>query len=468
MCKKLIVLALSLCLISSVGAETVSWDFEDGDDHGFTLWSALAPVPAFDDPEIAGDEALTGAGGPGGLPDAGVAWTIGPPNQFDGLKPVVNEGCHVVGGVLEYGPCNDPFGHDADNLNARGQSSYLNTYNLSQWGDDLHVQGNDQIATSPVITLEENAVLTVWSHGGGSGTHAPEYDPDPAKMYSDGSSGIAVLSADDYSILASVHTQGQGTLTEDTLDLSAFAGQRILIDVVDAFEGGWGWLAVDEIQITNVVTAGNAALIVANTDLSLGFDQAQNDRLESLGYEVTVVLSTDVGSEFTIDDANTYDLVLISESISSSSADPIIGTSAPMMHNEAYGWDNHFFTTNTDIRWVNGAEVDIVNDTHPIAVDAGVSVGPLQFFDPVSDWTTELVSVLAPGAEIIAQVTVGASDFAIIFAIEKGGELVNGEPAPRRTVGFSLPGAAYQHASVMTYEAWALWDASIAWLDPQE
>ena len=62
MCKKLIVLTLSLCMISSVGAGTVNWNFEDGDDHNFDLWSVLAAVPAFDDPEIAGDEALTGAG----------------------------------------------------------------------------------------------------------------------------------------------------------------------------------------------------------------------------------------------------------------------------------------------------------------------------------------------------------------------------------------------------------------------
>ena len=38
---------------------------------------------------------------------------------------------------------------------------------------------------------------------------------------------------------------------EFMLDLSALAGQEVIIEVVDAFQGGWGWLAIDEIMITN-------------------------------------------------------------------------------------------------------------------------------------------------------------------------------------------------------------------------
>jgi len=263
MCKKLIVLFLSLCVISSAGAGTVSFDFENGNDHRFDFWSAYLAWPTDDDPTIAGDESITGVGGAVGLPDFGVAWTVGPPNQFDGQAPAIEEGCHVVNGVLEYGPCNDPFGvFDTDPpsyVNSRGQSSYLNTYNLSQWGDDLHSAVNDQIATSPAVLLDEGSVLTVWTQGGGSGTHAPEYDNDPIQLYTDGSSGIAVLSAESddlYALLAAVHTQGQSTLTEYTLDLSAFAGKCVFIEVVDAFAGAWGWLVVDEIQITNATVLG--------------------------------------------------------------------------------------------------------------------------------------------------------------------------------------------------------------------
>jgi hypothetical protein len=245
------------------GAETVSFDFENGNDHGFSLWSAYIASPALDDPNIAGDELVTGVGGAVCLPDFGVAWAIGPPNQYDGLAPVVEEGCHVVDGVLEYSSCNDPFGvFDTDPpsyINSRGQSGYLNTYNLNQWGDSLNSAINDQIATSSAILLGEGSVLTVWTQGGGSGTHAPEYDTDSLQLYTDGSAGIAVLSAepdDLFALLASIHTQGQGTLTEDTLDLSAFAGKSVFIEVVDAFDGAWGWLVVDEIQITNAAVLG--------------------------------------------------------------------------------------------------------------------------------------------------------------------------------------------------------------------
>ena len=74
MCKKfIIVLALSLLLISSTHAATISWDFENGNDHHFSLWSVVAPGLSFDDPNIAGDESLTGVGLGFGLPDAGVA-----------------------------------------------------------------------------------------------------------------------------------------------------------------------------------------------------------------------------------------------------------------------------------------------------------------------------------------------------------------------------------------------------------
>ena len=244
MCKKLIVLTLSLCLISSVGAATVNWDFENGNEHYFTLWSVNPATPIPNDPFTAGDETITGVGGPAGLPDYGVAWTVGPPTQFDGLKPAVDVGNARVdaNGLLDYSLGTERIATD---------TGTLNTYNLNQHGDYVHTQENDQVATSPTVLLGENAVLSVWSWGGGSGTHAPEYDSDPFMVYTDGSSGIAVLSAEDYSILATIHTQGKGTRTEDTLDLSAFAGKKVFLDVVDAFEGGWGWLAIDEIQITN-------------------------------------------------------------------------------------------------------------------------------------------------------------------------------------------------------------------------
>ena len=262
MCRELICLMFTLA-VSLAGAapaygDDVIWDFENGNDHGFTLWSVNPATAAADDPTTSGNEALTGVGGPQGLPDAGSAWSIGRPDQFDGQKPAVGEGDKAkADGTMEYNQAgkNHPFTFP---VNDRGQEGYLNTYNLTGWGDNLHSAANDQIATSPLVLIGQNAQLTVWVHGGGNGTHAPELDSNPDDGYTTDSAGVAVVSAADGSLLGSVLTNGHGTLREDKIDLSGFAGQMVRIEVVDAFQGSWGWIAIDEIRITNTIELSDA------------------------------------------------------------------------------------------------------------------------------------------------------------------------------------------------------------------
>ncbi len=262
----ILLISVGLTPLLTAHADDVIWNFEEGNDHGFVLTSVNPATPAPDDPITAGDEAVTGVGGPNGLPEAGVAWAIGRPDQFDGMKPAFQEGDKArADGTMEYNQAgtNHPFTFPT---NGRGQESYLNTYNLTQWGDNVHTESNDQIAKSPLVLLGQGAVLTVWVQGGGSGTRAPELDSDPAAGYATGSAGIAVLSAADGTLLASVLTNGHGTLREDTIDLSAYAGQMVRIEVVDAFDGGWGWIAVDEIRITNAVSLGTAPQQASNPE----------------------------------------------------------------------------------------------------------------------------------------------------------------------------------------------------------
>jgi hypothetical protein len=334
-------------------------------------------------------------------------------------------------------------------------------------GDFVHTQQNDQIATSPIVQLYEGSILAATVAGSGA-DHEPILD-EPGKGYTDGSGGIAVLSAVDGTLLASMIAEGRGGEDDFILDLSAFAGQKVIIEAVDAHEGGWGWMAVDKIVITNARILATAAMIVSNTDLVAGFDQAQKDRLEMLGYEVTLATGSDVKNDvFTPADAETFDVLVVSESIGSGDVNKLIGVNVPMMHEESYGWSRHFFTQGLNKTWKNDPNgmMDIVNDTHPIIADAGLSVGPVQFFtDPNASWTTDTVASLVAGAVNLAQLTSEGVDFTLIFAIESGTELANASLAANRIVGFSLPGDLSFTAGDMTDEAWALFDAAIAWLD---
>lgn len=214
-----------------------------------------------------------------------------------------------------------------------------------------------------------------------------------------------------------------------------------------------------------------AVLIVNDINLPNGFDQAQKDRLEALGYQVTLATGADVKNDlFAKADAEGYDLLVVSESIGSADVNKLIGVKVPMLHEESYGWSRHFFTAGLERAWttpVNGT-LDVVDDTHPIVAAARLSVGSVPFFtDPNVALTTDLVASLVPGAvNLVQTIDADSNDVTCIFAIEAGTELAHASLAANRIVGFSLPGNNSYGADVMTDEAWALFDAAIAWLNP--
>jgi hypothetical protein len=218
-------------------------------------------------------------------------------------------------------------------------------------------------------------------------------------------------------------------------------------------------------------------IVIDDSDLAHGFDHAQHDRLVSMGYKVTLIEPNMIDSTFTKADAESFDVLIISESVASFDADPLIGAAVPMMHNESFSWDNFSLTTGSGYPdWVGGStSIDIVNASHPIVVNAKLTTGPLQFYidstvvDDRGRWSTDSHKVLAPGGELIAQVEIHHKrDLQmVIFAIEKGAELANGTKAASRTVGFPLPGHEVLKASEITDEAWALWEAAIRWLDSE-
>jgi len=270
----------------------------------------------------------------------------------------------------------------------------------------------------------------------------------------------------------------QGTATDSSGDISSGEDMRIGnttigngrtceadIDDVRIYAK-----ALSEEEVGIIDQRPTAAMIVNDVNLPAGFDMAQKVRLGMLGYKVSVATGADVSDGvFTAADAETFDVLVVSETIGSSQANNLIGANVPMMHQESYGWSRHFFTLGLSKTWLNdpNGEVNIVNDAHPIIANAGLSAGPVTFYtDPTVAWTTDSVDSLVVGAENLAQIAnADGVPYTIIFTIEAGTELADASLAANRVCGFSLPGTGPFAADVMTDEAWAMFDAAIAWLD---
>jgi hypothetical protein len=229
-------------------------------------------------------------------------------------------------------------------------------------------------------------------------------------------------------------------------------------------------VALTEEEVGIIDQRPTAAMIVNDANLPAGFDLAQKKRLGMLGYRVTVATGADVADGvFTAADAETFDVLVVSESIGSSQANNLIGANVPMMHQESYGWSRHFFTQGLGKTWLNdpAGEINIVDGAHQIVTDAGLAAGQVAFYtDPSIAWTTDTVESLVAGAVNIAQIlNAEGVPHTIIFAIEAGTELADASLAANRVCGFSLPGQSLLTADFMTDDAWALFDAAIAWLD---
>jgi len=142
-----------------------------------------------------------------------------------------------------------------------------------------------------------------------------------------------------------------------------------------------------------------------------------------------------------------------------------------MMNGEGYGWHKMNYAEDGTQGWQNvndpnGNLVTVVDDTHPIVVNAGLTAGPIAYLqNEGATATTAAVSVLTPSAANIASIMINDIEYAIVFAIDEGMPLAK-DPnlmAPARIVGFSLPG---NQDPDLSDEGWALFDAAIRWLDP--
>ncbi|WP_259617297.1 hypothetical protein [Paenibacillus doosanensis] len=178
------------------------------------------------------------------------------------------------------------------------------------------------------------------------------------------------------------------------------------------------------------------------------------NHLKKQGYQVMDVVDQD----FTVDKANGYGVVYVSEGVNSSKMDAKLKTSkvpvviaknqaasdAGLVGVSQYGDEDKVRT------------VHILDSKHPLA--AGLK-------DTVAIYKEEgkISYGLHPGkdAVVIAEYPASGSNKKVtIFGYEKGAKNINNEAVPARQVYFSLPTG---EESKLTDDGWKLFDAAIAW-----
>jgi len=229
----------------------------------------------------------------------------------------------------------------------------------------------------------------------------------------------------------------------------AAAGEYAITAV--AYDDG-GASALDSASISVTPSGGwtgEALLVVANTNLGSG-DSAARNRLQALGYNVTVV-DDDVT---TTADAASVDVVLVSSTcLSGSVGTKFRDVSTAVVIWETYIYDDMYMDdTETWGRDTPADSIEIADAGHALA--AGLT-GTAQVVS-TSGWVRW--GTPPAGATVVATLAGDASK-ATIFAYDVGDTLTTGTAAGRR-VGLFLDDDS---AADLTADGWALFDAAVAW-----
>ncbi len=196
----------------------------------------------------------------------------------------------------------------------------------------------------------------------------------------------------------------------------------------------------------------SALFVVGKTDLN-GGDNAVLQRLQGLGFDVTVVDDDDVQTS----DSDGKGLVLISSTCYSGKiGDRFTHVNVPVFNWEAWLFDD-LKMTGPESNWDYGTadevkKIKIINDAHPIAQGVTGTLEILKKRKRVS-W-----GFPAPAATRIGEVP-GYPDCVMLFTYDKGAEMV-GMTAPARRVGFFLHNST---ATKLNGTGWLLFDRAVQW-----
>lgn len=196
----------------------------------------------------------------------------------------------------------------------------------------------------------------------------------------------------------------------------------------------------------------SALFVVGDDDLN-GADEAILERLQGLGFEVTVKEDDDAET----DDSEGKGLVLISSTCQSDEiGERFTYVNVPVLNWEAWLLDDLKMTGSAS-NWDYGTaenvkKIKIINDAHPIT--QGVS-GTLEI---LTKGTRVSWGYPAPTATKIGIVP-GYPDCFMLFTYDKGAEMV-GTTAPARRVGFFLHNST---ATKLNSTGWLLFDRAVQW-----
>jgi hypothetical protein len=235
---------------------------------------------------------------------------------------------------------------------------------------------------------------------------------------------------------------------------AASASYRTLVAKV--IDGDGNVLASTPVHVT--VGSPKAALLIVGSDASTASgpglapgDAAVRDRLEYLG--MPVVIETAASS--TTADATGKALVAISSTVSSGDVNTKFrDVAVPVIDWEAYDFDDLGMTTQQGENF-RSSQVQVVDPSSPLAAGRSGVVDVYRGLDRIR-W-----GVVAPGAQVAAVVP-GTPQDATLFGYDKGAQMF-GLTAPARRVGIFL-GDTGLDPQVVTPDAVAMFDASIAWL----
>lgn len=227
---------------------------------------------------------------------------------------------------------------------------------------------------------------------------------------------------------------------------------------VNTPEGESGFTAI--VSATPAAPGSIPALFVVNsTTLGTG-DTAVRNRLQSLGYTVTVRDA----SAATTADATGKAVVVVSSTVAASS----VGTKYRDVAVPVVAWENVLYdsdymkltgtTAGTDYGTAAAqTTLNIVTPSHPLA--GGLTAGTKTVSASSSyTWGKPALST-GSQATVVARLTTGDTARAAIFGYEKGAAMV-GLTAPARRVGFFLGDTT---ATSLTADGWKLFDAAIRW-----